>query len=146
VTQETGVSKDIRAQAVDDEVVLREAKGALPRAQLAQTEELMLAITTTIEMVKGAKKLGVEKRASILAKLVKSHAELVKTQRTMLGLDQGSGNINAGVIIIPGKSDNWAEDAKKEIENAKKMINKASKPIESTHKLVEAEVEDEPDV
>lgn len=102
---------------------LAEAKGVLPTAQLKQTQDLMEAISCTIDMVKGAKKLGVEKRASILSKLVKSHAELVKTQRTMLGLDQSTGNISAGVIIIPGKSMNWAEDAKKEIENAQELIS-----------------------
>ena len=102
---------------------LEKAKGVLPTAQLKQTQDLMEAISSTIEMVKGAKKLGVEKRASILAKLVKSHAELVKTQRTMLGLDNVTGNISAGVIIIPGKSMNWAEDAKKEIENAQELIS-----------------------
>ena len=101
---------------------LEEAKGALPNAQLAQTQALMEEITATIVTLQGAKKLGVEKRTSILAKLVKAHAELVKTQRTMLGLDQSTGNISAGIIIIPGKSDNWAEDAKKEIKNAKELI------------------------
>jgi translation initiation factor 2B subunit (eIF-2B alpha/beta/delta family) len=107
------------------EAELREAKGELPASQLSQTKALMEEITAVIVMVKGAKKLGVEKRASILSKLVKSHAELVKTQRTMLGLDNVTGNINAGVIIIPGKSSNWAEDAQVEIENAKVMIGKA---------------------
>jgi len=85
----------------------------------------MEAITATIAMTKGAKKLGVEKRASILSKLVKAHSDLVKTQRTMLGLDQVTGNITAGVIIIPGKSENWPEMAKNEIDNAKKLINAA---------------------
>ena len=108
--------------------LLKEAKGTLQHSQLTQTQALMEEITHVIDMVKGAKKLGVEKRASILAKLVKSHSDLVKTQRTMLGLDQSSANITAGVIIIPMKSDvaEWAEEAKHEIENAKAMVINAT--------------------
>lgn len=114
---------DIQEKSREEE--LRIAKGELPASQLSQTQALMEEITSTIMMVRGAKKLGVEKRASILSKLVKSHSDLVKTQRTMLGLDQSTGNISAGVIIIPGKSMDWANDAKKEIENAKELIGKA---------------------
>lgn len=114
---------DIQEKSREEE--LRVAKGELPASQLAQTQALMEEITSIILMLKGAKKLGVEKRASILSKLVKSHSELVKTQRTMLGLDQSTGNISAGVIIIPGKSMDWANDAKIEIENAKELIGKA---------------------
>ena len=116
------MSSDISKKV--DQGDIDRAKGMLPNAQLAQTQALMEEITATIDTLKGAKKLGVEKRTSILAKLVKAHADLVKTQRTMLGLDQSTGNITAGVIIIPGKSNNWTEDAKNEIENAKELIGK----------------------
>jgi hypothetical protein len=90
---------------------------------MTQTTELMEQIAQTVIILKGAKKLGVEKRANVLGKLVKAHSELVKTQRTIAGLDKQTGTINAGVIIIPGKSNNWVDEAKEEIDNAHKLIH-----------------------
>ncbi|MBW2690727.1 MAG: hypothetical protein JRC99_12445 [Deltaproteobacteria bacterium] len=109
----------------------KEVGGKLIASQMSQTERLMDEITSTIEMVHGAKKLGVEKRASILSKLVKAHSDLVKTQRTMLGLDHATTNVTAGVIIIPGKSDNWKADAEKEIENAHDLIKLSAEDSKS---------------
>jgi hypothetical protein len=97
--------------------------GELTSSQLAQTQDLMTQINITIDLLAGAKKLGVEKRSNILAKLIKAQADLVKTQRTLSGLDRQIGPISAGVIIIPGKSDNWMDDAKAEIDNAHKLIH-----------------------
>lgn len=102
---------------------IRKGEGELTASHLTQTQELMNEISATIDMLKGAKKLGVEKRSNVLGKLVKAHSELVKTQRTVAGLDKQTGNFTAGVIIIPGKSNNWLDDASAEIKNAKKLIS-----------------------
>ena len=84
-----------------------------------QGQNLSKLIDEEIYTLTRAKKLGTAKRIELLSKLIKAHADLVKTQRTTSGLDQVSGDINAGVIIIQGKSENWVDDAKREISEAK---------------------------
>ena len=99
-------------------------KNELNLTQLRTTVDLGDEITTVITMLKGAKKLGVEKRSSVLAKLVKSQETLVKTQRLILGMDSDSASIvNKGVIILPQKSEDWPDAAKKEIDSARRLLS-----------------------
>lgn len=90
------------------------------------SERIGELLREAVQTLRGAKKLGTEKRVKLIGQLVKAHSELVKTQRTISGLDQMSGDINAGIIIIPEKSKNWIQDAQNEIENAKKLIQGSS--------------------
>lgn len=106
------------------EVLSPAHKEDVTREQLNQTFNLNSEITFTLNILKGAKKLGVEKRSSILAKLVKANETLIKTQRLVMGMDSDTGGlINKGVIIIPGKSDNWPDAAQRELDNAKRLLS-----------------------
>jgi len=111
------------------------SKTELSKAQLAQTVELSKEIAFTLGILKGAKKLGVEKRSNVLSKLIKGQEALVKTQRLILGMDSDSGGlVNKGVIIIPGKVINWPDAAKKEISDAKLLLSPGGKLDESEDK------------
>lgn len=99
-------------------------KENISRSQLNTTIKISDDITFTLSILKGAKKLGVEKRSSILAKLTKATETLVKTQRLIMGMDTDTGGIvNKGVIIIPGKVINWPDAAKREIDSAKRLLS-----------------------
>lgn len=103
----------------DKKTVAKTNQNTLVDIHELQGENLSKLIDEEIYTLSRAKKLGTAKRIELLSKLIKAHADLVKTQRTTSGLDQVSGDINAGVIIIQGKSDNWVDDAKREIKEAK---------------------------
>ena len=104
--------------ASDDELIK-----ALAKSSMEDNDLLSAFLREVIVTARNAKKLGVEKQARIIATLTKAHSELVRTSRAISGADDSSRNlINQGVIIIPGKSENWVEDAQAEIASAKKLV------------------------
>lgn len=69
------------------------------------------------------RKTPLSEKANILSKLVKAHSDLVKSRRT---INPESVRINAGVILIPGKSEDWENAAKRELDRAQNLINPPS--------------------
>ena len=94
---------------------------ASTESHLDQSQRLMEALDTVIDSVKGAHKLGNEKKASILSKLVRAHCELVRSQRTSMGLDDKVADPNAGVIVAYLKADetDWEKASLVEIKESK---------------------------
>ena len=67
------------------------------------------------------KRIALDKRVTILSKLVKAHSELVRTERLVAGMDRDGGNLTAGVIVVNGKlsPSEWHEAAIAEITETK---------------------------
>ena len=106
---------------------------AVPKnLQINELNELSSMLAETIyEMARTLKKnrkTGTIEKSQILTRLMKSYSDLVKTHRALNGLDQQVGSISAGVIIIPGKADDWIAAAHTELDNAKNLIEAAVIP------------------
>jgi len=112
---------------------------------LEQSKRISDIIDEAIDSLSRANRLGNEKKIKLLAQLVRAQAELVRTQRTVTGLDQVQSTINAGVIIIPGKASegDWHSQALGEIENAKHLVIEASQVNHERHPLDQKRGEEE---
>lgn len=122
---------------MDDEksgglVRLRENSPLPTNLETVQLNELSSTMAETIKemarTLKGNRKTPVLEKSQILTRLMKAYADLVKTHRLINGLDSQRGGISAGVIIIPGKSDDWVKEAGQELAKAKDLVKSLAPP------------------
>ena len=83
-----------------------------------------LTIVEQLKKLKLDRKTSPADRTQILSRLVKAYSDLIKTHQSINHQD-GRTTVKAGVIIVPGKSSNWQEEAKAELESAKAAIEGA---------------------
>ena len=101
-------------------------EGALSHALEAAQERTALALRGQLDSVIGYvknSKLKLKEKAQLLSTLVRAHESLTKSERMTAGREAGHTTVNAGVIVIPQKSEreSWHEHAVAEVERAKAL-------------------------